>query len=242
MDLSEMELASSELLALVRQCPSVGSQPRRGLVASVCEWRWWRYSWVEVEETLTQDIAWRRHAFAIADYVPLTDAFQIKFTASDSLRPDQGLEFDGGSLIEAGVDDLIIHDVATSAVICEEHAPRSRYTGLARAVLPTGPARSRMAARRRRCSCWTSTGQGACHAARVKYGRGEAHLEMENPGASGSLHLDRKRERRKSPTQGTCEGDANDSIVQTHLCARFETHVKGEQSPSNGHQGRMAAR
>ena len=85
---------------------------------------WWQVyvsgdggnSWVEVEETLTQDISWRRNAFAIADYVPLTDAFQIKFTASDSLRPNQGLEFDGGSLVEAGVDDLIIHDVATSSV------------------------------------------------------------------------------------------------------------------------------
>ncbi|MDA8695324.1 hypothetical protein N9L83_00070 [Flavobacteriales bacterium] len=85
---------------------------------------WWQVSvsanggdsWVKVEETLTQDISWRRHAFAITDYVPLTDAFQIKFTASDSLRPDQGLEFDGGSLIEAGVDDLVIHDVATSSV------------------------------------------------------------------------------------------------------------------------------
>jgi len=85
---------------------------------------WWQVyvssdggqSWVEVEETLTQDISWRRNAFAIEEYVPLTDAFKIKFTASDSLRPNQGLEFDGGSLIEAAVDDLIIHDVATSGI------------------------------------------------------------------------------------------------------------------------------
>jgi len=85
---------------------------------------WWQVqvsadggeSWVKVEETLTQDISWRRNAFAIADYVPLTDAFRIQFTASDSLRPNQGLEFDGGSLIEAAVDDLVIHDVATSSV------------------------------------------------------------------------------------------------------------------------------
>ena len=85
---------------------------------------WWQVhvssdggaNWVEVEETLTQDISWRRNAFAIESYVPLTDAFKIRFTASDSLRPDQGLEFDGGSLIEAAVDDLIIHDIATSGV------------------------------------------------------------------------------------------------------------------------------
>ena len=85
---------------------------------------WWQVhvsadgggNWVKVEETLTQDISWRRHAFSIQEYVPLTDAFKIRFTASDSLRPDQGLEFDGGSLIEAAVDDLVIHDVATSGL------------------------------------------------------------------------------------------------------------------------------
>jgi len=85
---------------------------------------WWQVSvssdggenWIKVEETLTQDISWRRNAFSIEDYVPLTDAFQIRFTASDSLRPDQGLQFDGGSLIEAAVDDLIIHDFVTSGL------------------------------------------------------------------------------------------------------------------------------
>ncbi len=85
---------------------------------------WWQVfvsaddgnNWVKVEETLTQDISWRRNAFAISDYVPLTDEFKIRFTASDSLRPDQGLQFDGGSLIEAAVDDLIIHDYVASGV------------------------------------------------------------------------------------------------------------------------------
>lgn len=85
---------------------------------------WWQVhvssdggeNWVEIEETLTQDISWRRNAFAVQEYVPLTDAFKIRFTASDSLRPDQGLEFDGGSLIEAAVDDLVLHDVAISHV------------------------------------------------------------------------------------------------------------------------------
>ena len=47
----------------------------------------------------------------------------------------QGLEFDGGSLIEAGVDDLIIHDVATSLPSLRTR-PWRRYFGLARAVLP----------------------------------------------------------------------------------------------------------
>lgn len=83
---------------------------------------WWQVhvssdggdTWVEVEETLTQDISWRRHAFSIEEHVPLTDEFQIRFVASDSIRPGQ--ELDGGSLIEAAIDDLIIHDLATSQV------------------------------------------------------------------------------------------------------------------------------
>lgn len=151
---------------------------------------WWQVyvsgdggdSWVEVEETLTQDIAWRRNAFSITDYVPLTDAFQIKFTASDSLRPDQGLEFDGGSLIEAGVDDLIIHDVATSAVTEERPGagilawpvPFSNHLHAAgwlpgtqvQLVDATGRVVSRISANT----------------------RGEAHLNMV-PGASGAYIL-----------------------------------------------------
>ena len=61
--------------------------------------------------TLTQDIRWRRNAFSIQEYVDLTDEFKIRFVASDSLRPGQ--EYDGGSLIEAAVDDLLILDLAS---------------------------------------------------------------------------------------------------------------------------------
>lgn len=83
---------------------------------------WWQVhisddggqSWVEVEETLTQDISWRRNAIALDQYIDLTDNVQLRFVASDSLRLDQ--ELDGGSLIEAAVDDLIILDVATSGM------------------------------------------------------------------------------------------------------------------------------
>ena len=69
---------------------------------------------MEIEETLTQDIRWRRNAFAIQDYVDLTSEFKIRFVASDSLR--QGQEFSGGSLIEAAVDDLLILDLASLGV------------------------------------------------------------------------------------------------------------------------------
>ena len=71
-------------------------------------------NWVEVEETLTQDISWRRNAIALDQYIDLTDNVQLRFVASDSLRLDQ--ELDGGSLIEAAVDDLVILDVATSGL------------------------------------------------------------------------------------------------------------------------------
>ncbi len=83
---------------------------------------WWQVhisddggsSWTEVEETLTQDISWRRNAIALNDYIDLTDNVKLRFVASDSLRLDQ--ELDGGSLIEAAVDDLVILDVATNSI------------------------------------------------------------------------------------------------------------------------------
>ncbi|MBT3570931.1 MAG: hypothetical protein HN498_01055, partial [Flavobacteriales bacterium] len=50
--------------------------------------------------------------FRITDYVNLTNNVQLKFIASDSLHLGQYL--DGGSLIEAAVDDLMLYEVATS--------------------------------------------------------------------------------------------------------------------------------
>ena len=90
---------------------------------------WWQVhlsddggnSWVEVEETLTQDISWRRNAIALSDFIDLTDDVQLRFVASDSLRLDQ--ELDGGSLIEAAVDDLVILDVVASDI--SETSPSS---------------------------------------------------------------------------------------------------------------------
>lgn len=83
---------------------------------------WWQVhvsddggqNWVEIEETLTQDIRWRRNAFSIQDYVDLTDEFKIRFVASDSIRAGEDLS--GGSLIEAAVDDLLILDLTSSGV------------------------------------------------------------------------------------------------------------------------------
>ena len=78
---------------------------------------WWQVeissdggdSWQYLENTLQQDISWRRNAFRVADYLDITDEFQIRFIASDSTTVGEYL--DGGSLIEAALDDIILYDV-----------------------------------------------------------------------------------------------------------------------------------
>ena len=76
---------------------------------------WWHVlihddgsNWEYVENNLTSDISWRKFAFRVKDYVSVTNNIQLKFIASDSLRPGQNL--DGGSLIEAAVDDLKLYE------------------------------------------------------------------------------------------------------------------------------------
>ncbi len=77
---------------------------------------WWQVqvsddggqNWVPVEDTKVTDASWRRNAFRISDYVDITDEFMIKFNASDSLRPGENL--DGGSLIEAALDDFKLYE------------------------------------------------------------------------------------------------------------------------------------
>ncbi len=67
-------------------------------------------SWVKVERTDRSDLRWRKHAFRVADYVTPTTTVSLRFVASDSLIT--GLPFDGGSIVEAGVDDLYLYDEA----------------------------------------------------------------------------------------------------------------------------------
>jgi hypothetical protein len=67
-------------------------------------------TWQYLENTSQQDISWRRKAFRIADVIEPTNTFQIRFIASDSTTVGEYL--DGGSLIEAAVDDIILYDVA----------------------------------------------------------------------------------------------------------------------------------
>ena len=80
---------------------------------------WWQVqvsddggsSWIYLENSRTQDMSWRRNAFRVQDYVDVTDEFMIQMIASDSTFVGQNL--DGGSLVEAAVDDIILWDLAT---------------------------------------------------------------------------------------------------------------------------------
>ena len=80
---------------------------------------WWQVmitddglNWNYVENNKSSDISWRQFAFRISDYVNLTNSVQLKFIASDSIRPGQNL--DGGSLVEAAVDDLMLYEAQPS--------------------------------------------------------------------------------------------------------------------------------
>lgn len=74
---------------------------------------WWQVyasgddgnTWLPVEDTKSGERNWRRKVFRVQDVLG-EDATQIrlKFIASDSLRPGQ--DQDGGSLVEAAVDDI----------------------------------------------------------------------------------------------------------------------------------------
>ena len=86
---------------------------------------WWQVeisndggsSWQYLENTLQQDISWRRMAFRVADVIEPTDAFQMRFIASDSTTLGEYL--DGGSLIEAALDDIILYDLAQPESVSE---------------------------------------------------------------------------------------------------------------------------
>jgi Zn-dependent metalloprotease len=79
---------------------------------------WWQVmitddgiNWQYVENNISSDLSWRKFAFRVSDYVGLTNNVQLKFIASDSIRLGQNL--DGGSLIEAAVDDLVLYESAS---------------------------------------------------------------------------------------------------------------------------------
>ncbi len=74
-------------------------------------------SWVKVEETKISDRSWRRMAFRVSDLIGPTSTVKLKFNASDSIRAGQ--ELDGGSLVEAAIDDIQLWDLAGGVSIEE---------------------------------------------------------------------------------------------------------------------------
>ena len=74
-------------------------------------------TWQYLENTLQQDVSWRRNAFRIAEVIEPTDAFRMRFIASDSTTIGEYL--DGGSLIEAALDDIILYDLASGESVGE---------------------------------------------------------------------------------------------------------------------------
>ena len=86
---------------------------------------WWQVlitdngvDWHYVENNKSSDISWRKFTFRITDYVNLTNNVQLKFIASDSLHLGQNL--DGGSLIEAAVDDLMLYEALGNSTSINE--------------------------------------------------------------------------------------------------------------------------
>ncbi|MFN5294524.1 MAG: hypothetical protein ACK5BL_03270, partial [Flavobacteriales bacterium] len=77
---------------------------------------WWQVrmsndggqNWMYIEDNQTADMSWRRNAIRVADWMEPTSEMRFQFIASDSTRLGQNL--DGGSLIEAAVDDFVLYD------------------------------------------------------------------------------------------------------------------------------------
>lgn len=71
-------------------------------------------TWVKVERTNVSDKSWRRFAFRVKDYVTLSSNVQVRFVAEDSVIV--GAYLDGGSLVEAAVDDMYLYEEGVSGV------------------------------------------------------------------------------------------------------------------------------
>ena len=72
--------------------------------------------WVKVERTHTEDNTWRRNVVRVLDYVDNTDEVAFIFIAEDSVRTDDASGFNGGSVVEAAVDDLFLYEVGDPVI------------------------------------------------------------------------------------------------------------------------------
>ena len=109
-DLTEYERPVIAYWRWYCNAPYSGANPRSD---------WWQVqlsndggqSWTYLENTLQQDLSWRRNAFVVEDWIEPTDAFVMRFIASDSTTIGEYL--DGGSLVEAALDDIVLYDLAS---------------------------------------------------------------------------------------------------------------------------------
>ncbi|MEZ4740614.1 MAG: T9SS type A sorting domain-containing protein [Flavobacteriales bacterium] len=94
---------------------------------------WWQVyassdggvNWVPVEDTKSGQRTWRRKVFRVRDVLGDVNSIQLKFHASDSIR--DGQELNGGSLVEAALDDIELWDeVAGNSVVDVIAAPNVR--------------------------------------------------------------------------------------------------------------------
>lgn len=77
-------------------------------------------TWKVVEWNNYPQRAWRNFAFLVSDYVQPTSTVQLKFVAEDSVI--LGANLDGGSIVEAAVDDLYLWDEGEQQVGLNELA------------------------------------------------------------------------------------------------------------------------
>jgi Zn-dependent metalloprotease len=71
-------------------------------------------TWTMVERTNVSDKSWRRNAFRVTDYVPLSSQVLMRFMASDSLIA--GAYLNGGSLVEGALDDFFLYEAGAAGV------------------------------------------------------------------------------------------------------------------------------
>ncbi len=71
-------------------------------------------TWVPVRNTFTSDASWRQDVIRISDYVGATNTVGLRFVVSD--RFIAGAPLDGGSLVEALIDDLYLYGIGEGPV------------------------------------------------------------------------------------------------------------------------------
>lgn len=76
-------------------------------------------NWTKIERTNVSDKSWRKFAFRVTDYVPLSATVKLRFVAEDSLTSALPFPDNGQSIVEAAVDDIFLYE--QSAVGIQEN-------------------------------------------------------------------------------------------------------------------------